>query len=219
MIPAKKSIFWEKGFNLFVTRLVKHYFNNIYIQGSPPISTQRTLFLPNHSTWWDPVIIFLLNRHVLQADSYAMMHESGLKDVPIFQKIGAFSVNKESRRDILASLQYAKERLEEGKSVWMFPQGDEHHLEQRPLAFQSGAAYLAKKVEEIQIVPVALYYTFQSSRKANVYVSLGNAIHPMDSSLNKSEWNAHLEVISTALLDNVKSNIIHHNTKDYYPLL
>ena len=50
-----------------------------------------------------------------------MMDEQGLRQYPFFRRIGAFSVNRDKPRDMLASLQYAAGLLQSGCPVWVFP--------------------------------------------------------------------------------------------------
>ncbi|MYL34784.1 glycerol acyltransferase [Pontibacillus yanchengensis] len=216
MIPANKSRFWEKGFDFFVKRLARFHFQNVYINGAPPSSSKRTLFLVNHSAWWDPIIIFLLNQHIFHGESYAMMHEEGIKKVPIFRRLGAFSINRNNPKDILNSLKYASEQLNHGHNVWIFPQGDEQHLEKRPLEFSNGAAYITEKTKEVQVIPIAIYYTFQSTRKAYVYISIGESIFPSHyNHLKKEARTQFFEEHCTTLLDQLKQRIILNKTDSF----
>lgn len=179
MIPAKKSRPFNVFFHQFNKRFLKLHFRNIMLSKETNNEQGPHLFIVNHSTWWDSLILFHLNQTVIKRDSYVMMHESGIKQYPFFRKIGAFSVNRNNPKDIIKSLQYAKEKLTEGKVLWLFPQGDERHQEIRPLGFLPGAIHLVKNTK-IPITPVCLYYTFTNERKPDVFIKLGNPIYYSD---------------------------------------
>ncbi|WP_197057410.1 lysophospholipid acyltransferase family protein [Pontibacillus halophilus] len=211
---------FEWVFHKFNSFFLKRHFQHIYVTGEPPLSRARSLFLVNHSTWWDPLVIFLLNRTCIRSDAYAMMSEEGVQSFPFFRRLGAFSVNQASRRDILASLHYAEERLQHEQAVWMFPQGEEQALEIRPLRFQNGASYVMDKVSNGTVVPIALYYTFQGTRKPNVYISIGTGI-PFSNFVHMSrrERTTKLEDIHTSVLDDLKQQVVNGDTQHFQQLL
>ncbi|WP_231416149.1 lysophospholipid acyltransferase family protein [Pontibacillus sp. HN14] len=190
-------------------RMFRFHFNHLHYTGPLPASPNHTLFLVNHSAWWDPLIIFLLNKHLLKADGYGMMHEEGVKSFPIFKRIGTFSINRSNPKDVIASLNYAKDLLDNEKAVWMFPQGEERPLEIRPLGFQPGASYLIEKTKQIQVIPVSLYYTFEGTRKPNVYVKLGQNLMPsFGNEQNRRQRTKHVEKLCTDQLEELKREVI-----------
>lgn len=220
MIPAKKSDFWSWGFSLVAKSLLKKHFQNIYLFGDPPKNSNRTLYLINHSAWWDPIIIFYLNRMLVKSDAYAMMHETGIRKHPIFRRIGSFSINRENPKAIIESLRYAGNRLSENQAVWMFPQGDEMPFDQRPLSFQGGAAYLTDQVPDSNVVPISIMYSFESTPKANVYVSIGSNLSNEEfSSLKRSDKTAYLEKCCTQQLDALKERVINRDLQEAQSLL
>jgi hypothetical protein len=112
-----------------------------------------------------------------------------------------------------------KKDLKEEKTLWLFPQGDEHHLEIRPLGFLPGAIHIVKN-SEIPIVPVCLYYTFTGERKPEVYIKLEAPIYYSQlEGASSKEKNLFLEGHYTALLDRLKQEVIDQNTVHFQPLL
>ncbi|QHE51976.1 lysophospholipid acyltransferase family protein [Pontibacillus sp. HMF3514] len=220
MIPAKKNRFWAWGFDQIIYPLLKKHFQEIYVYGSIPQHVNRTLYIINHSVWWDPILIYLLNQKLIKSDGYAMMHESGLRKHPIFKRIGGFSIDRNNPKDIIESLQYAVEKLHDDKSVWMFPQGDEQPFDQRPLGFQSGASYIIEKVQDLNVIPISIMYTFQSTKKANIYVFIGsNPMHESYASLKREDKTRFLEQICTQQLDTLKQRVLEQDVQDAIPLL
>ncbi|UZW65126.1 lysophospholipid acyltransferase family protein [Priestia flexa] len=141
MIYPEKDKRFERVLQLFVHYQLKKQFYRIYIDMEEVENNKPALFIANHSSWWDSLISFYVNRVLLKHDSYAMMSEEGMKSFPFFKKIGAFSVNQASPKHIMKSLLYARELLREKKGVWIFPQGKEEHLEKRPLQFSDGTIF------------------------------------------------------------------------------
>ncbi|WJH34805.1 lysophospholipid acyltransferase family protein [Paenibacillus sp. CC-CFT747] len=105
-----------------------------------------------------------------------MMEEKQLERYPFFRKIGAFSINRTSPRSIRDSLRYAETRLRHGGSIWLFPQGEIRHLEERPLAFQGGIGSLLERVPEAAAVPVTLYYSLAGHQKADASLLFGTPV-------------------------------------------
>ncbi|WP_079480478.1 lysophospholipid acyltransferase family protein [Halobacillus salinus] len=218
MKKAEKNKLIEWGFTHFNRFFLRSHFEQIHVwKDSKEIPNRRTLFLINHSTWWDPLLIFYLNDQIVQSDGYAMMSEKGMKKHPFFQKVGGYSINAELRRGMIESLQYSIQLLNEDKTVWIFPQGQEEHLEKRPLEFFSGTAYIAEHSEDVNVVPISLYYSLEHSRRPNVYVRIGEPVKNSSfSSLNRKELSNLLEDLATKQLDELREAVIQeqHNLFD-----
>ncbi|MBM7647882.1 1-acyl-sn-glycerol-3-phosphate acyltransferase [Bacillus ectoiniformans] len=176
-MKSRKNAFFIRFFRPYVKFLLKKHFYRVHINDQAWSSTKGSkLFLPNHSNWWDGLVIFYLNEAVTKQDSYSMMSEDGLKQFPFFGKIGAFPVS-DSPKKLLASLKYAIELIKEEKSIWIFPQGKEEHLEKRPFHFMNGPAYLIDKQPGIEVYPIAFYYTFMHDQKPELFIKIGTAVN------------------------------------------
>lgn len=219
MIDAKKSALFETGFNMYLTPLIRSSFSRMLGQGVEAIPKKPVLFIANHSSWWDGLLFFYLNRTVWRHDIHMMMHEEGLQKHPYFRYLGAFSINRKKPKEILTSLQYAEALLKQGKSVVLFPQGDEFHLETRPLAFQTGAAYLMEHCPEVPVVPLSFYYSFGHQQKPEIWIRQ----HPMISTgtlkhLSRKEKTAYLQELSIEQLDSLRDTVISENSEGFRPL-
>ncbi|MBM7620679.1 1-acyl-sn-glycerol-3-phosphate acyltransferase [Bacillus tianshenii] len=221
MIPAKKSRAFDYFFDHFNKRFLKFHFRGVFFSkgADATIPASPCLFIVNHSTWWDALAVFHLNRHVIMQESFVMMHEKGIREYPFFRKIGAFSVNRENPKDIVLSLQYAKERLKENKTLWLFPQGDERHQEIRPLGFLPGALHIVKNTN-IPIVPVLLYYSFGRERKPDIHIRVCGPVTADDlPGTSSKDKNVALEELFTTHLERLKQDVIMENTRDFKNLL
>ncbi|ANU22143.1 lysophospholipid acyltransferase family protein [Planococcus donghaensis] len=219
MIKATKSALFETGFNLYLTPLIRFSFSRLLGQGVKAIPQKPVLFIANHSSWWDGLVFFYLNRTIWHHDIHMMMHEKGLKKYSYFRYLGAFSINREKPKEILTSLQYAEALLKQGKSVILFPQGDEFHLEKRPLTFQSGAAYLMEKCPEVSVVPMSFYYSFGHQQKPELWVRQHAVISNEEiAQLTRKEKTLYLQQLCTEQLDHLKSAVISENSEAFQSL-
>nr|WP_233254260.1 lysophospholipid acyltransferase family protein [Salipaludibacillus keqinensis] len=157
--------------------LIKRSFHQVSLTKSSSLPTQkRGIYLINHSSWWDSLMLFYLNQKILKLDAIAMMAEDGMKRFPFFKKIGAFSVNPGSRRSLIESLSYAAEQLKNEKHLFLFPQGNETHLEKRPFNFFSGAGYLHDKAPSTPVIPVVFYHGLFHHQLPEWFIHIGEPI-------------------------------------------
>ncbi len=106
-----------------------------------------------------------------------MMDEEGLKTYPFFRKLGAFSVDRKNGSQLRQSMKYAENLLKDKHNVWLFPQGEIVHQEQRPLIFESGAGFLINRFDDVAVKPVSIYYSFSQLQKPTASLVFGEAIH------------------------------------------
>ncbi|MEW4282657.1 lysophospholipid acyltransferase family protein [Priestia koreensis] len=215
MIYPTKSPFFERLLTRFVHhQLKKHFYRVHYQEAYSPPKNEATIFIVNHSNWWDGLVLFYINAVKIKHDSYAMMSEEGMKSFSFFKKIGAFSVNPTSPKHVLKSLQFAKKLLGDKKSVWIFPQGQEEHQEKRPLTFASGTSYLVDQVQSVCVIPVSFYYTYHHDQRPELYVYTGNPIsfHPNET---RAELTSTMASKLTDQLDEVKSFVIEEKNTGY----
>ncbi|WP_110113225.1 lysophospholipid acyltransferase family protein [Bacillus sp. CGMCC 1.16541] len=221
MIYPKKSERFEQLFHPFVAHQLKKHFYKIYLYEEANIQQHRpTIFIVNHSSWWDGLVCYYLNRVKLKHDSYAMMSEQGVKDFSFFQKIGAFSVNPSSPKHVIQSLRYAKKLVNEQKSVWIFPQGKEEHLEKRPLQFSKGVSYVIDEVEDVTVVPITFYYTFRHDQRPELFITIGKPVHSSTFlSDSRDKITQKLETMVTKQLDASREKLIKEEVTSFSILL
>lgn len=220
MIEAKKSRSFEKGFGMYLLPLLRRSFSYLLGSGVHEIPNRPVIFIANHSSWWDGLLFFQFNHKIWKHDIHMMMHEKNLKNYIFFRYLGAFSIDKRNPKDIIRSLQYAEDLLKNGKSVVLFPQGDEFHQEIRPLDFHSGIGYLLEKHPEIPVVPITFYYSFRHEQKPEVWIRQGEAISIEEIPGNsRKEKSRSLQQTLTAQLDDLRNEVIAENTDAFTDLL
>lgn len=105
---------------------MRRHFRAVY-QEPLEWTNQPTLWIANHTSWWDGIVM-----QVLHSKSgrkfHAMMLESELRKNPFLARLGAFSVQPGSR-SVVESLRYAGHLLQQDNhTVLFFPQGRIHSL-------------------------------------------------------------------------------------------
>ncbi|HAL01326.1 MAG TPA: glycerol acyltransferase [Exiguobacterium sp.] len=177
----------------------RHFHRVLYRADDLPVPG---LMLATHSSWWDGMILFHLDQTCFRHDPYVMIDQAGLARFPFFSRLGAFSVDRTSFSDIKTSLQYAKAQLQNGSSVWMFPQGEERHQEARPMHLASGATQLMRHADTVSLV--AFYYSYGHEQQPDVYVRT-RRFYPL-SDERSSVQVKRLTVELTALYDDIRAD-------------
>jgi 1-acyl-sn-glycerol-3-phosphate acyltransferase len=127
----------------------------------------------NHSAWWDPLIAIWLTNRVTHVESYALMNAANLARLPFFGKVGAIGVDLADPRDGARVVRVTGRLLQGSQRVlWVFPQGEERPLYERPLKFRGGAEAIAR-IAKVPIVPVAIHYAFADREKPDLDVIIG----------------------------------------------
>ncbi|PPA71183.1 lysophospholipid acyltransferase family protein [Jeotgalibacillus proteolyticus] len=214
----KKSKRTEALLTSFLHYQFKKHFYCIYLDDQRDNKHQAgaKLYLMNHSSWWDGLLIFYLNKTIMQEDAFAMMSKKGMEEFSFFEKIGAFPVDPSSPKDLIKALSFAHNLLAEKKSVWIFPQGREEHIEKRPFSYFNGPAYLMEKKEELEIILVGSYYSFRHDQRPELFLriqdslSLSQFLH-----LNRREKTDLLREKHEALVNSIRDDLIHERLGNY----
>ncbi|HEU4536805.1 MAG TPA: lysophospholipid acyltransferase family protein, partial [Polyangiaceae bacterium] len=175
------------------------------------------LWVGNHTSWWDPLVIFYLSRAFFDLDGHAMMDASNLRKLPFFSRIGAFGVDLDDPADGARALRYAARLLRAGpgRMVTVFPQGRERPVTERPLAFRPGSAELARLAPGASVLPFALRYEMQGEEKPFAYVAFGAPLAP---EREVARARAEQERAVGALLDELERALCGGDLAAYTPL-
>ncbi|WP_059351017.1 lysophospholipid acyltransferase family protein [Bacillus coahuilensis] len=214
-----KSGIFQMFFHRYLTLLLKWNFYHIYIEDLRRNKTSKGIYMFNHSSWWDGLLVFYLNYTYLKEDAYAFMSEDGLSKFPFFKKLGAFPVNSHSYKSVVKALQFGVDRIKEGKTVFIFPQGKEEHLEKRPLQFMSGLSYMIEKTPNVKIIPVTFYYTFRHDQKPELFIRIGEEWDETEEVADRKGLTYKLERLMEHEIDQVKNVIIQEDVKHYTSLV
>ena len=182
MIPARKSPLFEALFARHARSRIARSFAALRVRGADGAralaASGPLLVVSNHTAWWDALVALVVSR-ALGADGHALMDAENLRRLPFFGRAGAFGVDLADPADGARALRYAAHLLDRpGRLVWIFPQGRERPVTERPLAFQPGSAEIARLARRARVLPVALRYELGEAERPVAWVSLGAPLSP-----------------------------------------
>lgn len=168
----------------FFRRIVRGYFRRNFhgvrvSEGSRFTDSLGPLILyANHSSWWDPMVAFLLAAELMPARKhYAPMDAEAMERYPILRRLGIFPVELKTGRGAVQFLRTGEAVLRSGGVMWVTPQGRFVDARQRPLEFRPGLAALASRVGSCTVLPLAIEYTFWNERLPEALLHFGEAVH------------------------------------------
>ena len=164
-------------FERYVRRLAARHFAGVHWQvRDAPERWDRalpTLFVANHSNWWDGFLAFLVSRR-LGIPSHLLMDARQLARYRVFARVGALPLRRDRARSAYADLEAATRHLVPGAGLWIFPQGERRPPGER-LRAGRGAAYLALSRAPIRVCPVGFRYAYIGEQLPEAFVIVGEA--------------------------------------------
>ncbi len=133
-----------------------------------------TLFIANHTNWWDGFFAFLLGRE-LGLTFHILMDAAELARYGAIRWIGVLPIRRGELRGAYDDLAAAAPCLRPGAGLWIFPQGSRRPQGERPAHFARGAAQLALAHDgPVRICPVAFRYVFVSEQLPEAFALVGH---------------------------------------------
>ncbi|MFT3773511.1 MAG: lysophospholipid acyltransferase family protein [Minicystis sp.] len=181
MIPASKQRLFNAWFASHARGRIQRTFAGVRVRGLERMRALSAagpiLVISNHTSWWDPLVILHASEHLIGVDGHALMDAKNLRRLPFFALVGAFGVDLDNPADGAAVIRYAARLLDRaGRLVWVFPQGRERPITERPLGFRPGSAEIARVAKHATTVPAALRYEFAGTEKPELYLSFGEPV-------------------------------------------
>ena len=200
-IPAKESPVFIKIFRLYTKLLFKWRFKTLWLkQEYEPCSECKTVYFLNHHSWWDGLIPLMLNEYRFRQQARAIMEDKQMKTYSLFQKIGAFSINRDDLRSAVTSLRYAVNSFNrDHASLFIYPEGTITPAGSS-MNFEGGLAWLHDKLDNVDFVPVGIYMHTIRHSKPELHLHVGRPVR-MSESLSKEEKTAHFETVLDQMLD------------------
>jgi 1-acyl-sn-glycerol-3-phosphate acyltransferase len=183
VIPARKQRLFNSWFAGHARTRLERAFERVRVHGlarAQALSASAPLLVvSNHTSWWDPLLVLHTSQHLLGADGHALMDAANLRRLPFFAMVGAFGVDLGDPGDGARAIRYAARLLDEARRlVWIFPQGRERPVTERPLAFQGGSAEIARVARRAVTLPAAIRYELGATEKPVAYLSFGDPLPP-----------------------------------------
>ncbi len=221
MITAKKNKRFEKLFYSYLKKyLLKRHFHTIELEGKLDVENSLpVLYIANHSSWWDGLLLFYMTQQQSNQEHYVMMDEQGVMAYPFFRKVGAYSINRSLPKDIVRTLRYSEQLLRDQHVVWIFPQGQIQHQAIRPFHFQSGIGYLLQQFEQVNVKPISFHYYFGESQKPIASIRAGEQQLIEGSTQSRAYWTSYFERVLQEQVDAHQMAVIQEEQADLLLLM
>ncbi len=206
MIRANKKKWAHIVYKLYLNRLFKTHFHSFNLVGEvPAIDNNSILLLSNHSSWWDGFFTYFLNEKYFNKNYFVMMLEHKLKELYFFNKIGAYSINQGNPKDIIKSLDYSAELLQDKNNlVNIFPEGKMTYNFTNSFNAKKGVLKVVEKTDNVNIIILTMKILSLHEEYPQVFFNL--------KLINKNEIN-NLDIIFNSLLNEIDDNVIKNNFK------
>ena len=224
MLEAKKTAWFETIFARYNRNLIKRRFHSVQVSGLDFLREKNAtipfIIYGNHSSWWDGLVAFEIFRQA-KLDAFFMMEEKQLKKLFLFQRLGAFSIVRENRREAVKSINYSAELLKKSsRTLLIFPQGEIVSNDARPIKFYNGLSRIIEKIGEVYAVPIAMRYEFLGEFKPQIFVKIGlPELIKTDGNFNPKEKTAIFAERLTTNLDKLKSDIINKDLNGFEKII
>lgn len=203
-IAARSAFaFWAFGWYLRWFFFRRFHAVRVSRSGLPRVAADRPLIVyTNHPSWWDPALFILLGIKLMPGrPGYGPMDAKALGQYGLFQRMGVFGVDLETRRGAAQFLATSLRVLgTPGGMLWVTAEGGFADHRRRPIRLRPGVAHLARRVPDAVIVPLAVEYTFWNESKPEALARFGD---PIEAGRERSvaEWTAHLEAELARTMD------------------
>ncbi|MEJ5244864.1 MAG: lysophospholipid acyltransferase family protein [Bacteroidota bacterium] len=170
MIEAKHNYVYYLFFKFYTHFKIKLNFEKVCLQGYFIDRNKPILILANHQSWWDGFWLNYFNEKITQRKLYFMMLEEQLLKYRFFNKIGGFSIRKNSK-DAVCSLNYTVKLLENPQNaVFLFPQGEIQSIYTDYIYFEKGISKIINKSGNIQVLFVCNFIEYFSCQKPSLFM-------------------------------------------------
>lgn len=127
------------------------------------------LFMSNHESQWDIPLVLATIPNMLR-----MVSKEALFKIPIFgglmRRTGCVPIDRKNPRKAREQLEYLKQQLKGGVSMWMAPEGTRKHGKEIG-PFKKGGFHVAVDTG-IPIIPILIEGTYDVTPRGKLYVNL-----------------------------------------------
>jgi chlorobactene lauroyltransferase len=166
------------GFELLFRPWMRRRLDGVHVRGLEDarwIPELPVLLVANHTSWWDGFLLREVHRRLRpSAPFHVVMTERELRRVPVFRWMGAVPLSDGplAARSLLRDLRGRIDRRPDAV-LGMFPQGRIWPSHGRPPGFRPGAAWLARRLAPLTVVPVGLHLEPLTRPGPAAFVSVG----------------------------------------------
>lgn len=178
MIRPEKNFVIRAILHYYTRWIVGRHFHEVLFNQVQVDQNKAVLLIANHFSFWDSLILYIVNLKVLKKKFYVMVREETTIHLKYLKYGGAFSVKKKSR-DMLESLDYASELLKDPRNlVLIFPQGKIHSNFVEDIRFEKGIMRIIESAKNpFQLIFAATFVQYFKHRKQSATVYLKDEDH------------------------------------------
>lgn len=194
----RQSDWWFNTFRWYSRRYIRKHFHALRLsKSSHPVPSgdgEALIFVINHPAWWDILVAFVLCERFKHYRHFAPIDSEMLEKYRMFAKMGFFGVEA-TPRGAARFLRTARAIFDTPyRSMWITAQGKFVDVRTRPVSLRPGIGYVASKLNEGYIVPVAIEYTFWEERTIEGLVRYGEPLKLADGrGWDRTAWTRRIE--------------------------
>lgn len=174
----------------FVDWLIGHslrgHFRVIYVRGAPPPESNAVILYANHHYWWDGYLAYWLIR---SWGWRGLAWMEAYRRFPPFHALGALPFPSDDPAQRARTIRRTLKALQVGRTALaLFPEGKLHGDTERLLPFQRSLHWLACRLPEAVVLPLAIHIEPAYHQYPRAYLCVGA---PFRSALNdEARWLA-----------------------------
>jgi 1-acyl-sn-glycerol-3-phosphate acyltransferase len=179
LVPGDERAWFRKGFSRWLRGHFAKRFHAVRLASGTRAMFEAAaahegpiVVLCNHQSWWDPLVGFLAHdRWFGDRPSMSPMDATQLAKFRFFRKLGVFGVDPDAATGLRPFVRYVGERFAAAPRavLMMTPQG-EFVDPRRPVVIRPGAAMVAARHPEAQLLAVAIEYAFWTDQRPEVFM-------------------------------------------------
>jgi 1-acyl-sn-glycerol-3-phosphate acyltransferase len=175
----------------------------------------------NHPSWWDPLICLQLAAQCFpERRHYGPIDANALGKYRFFEKLGFFGVEPGTARGARRFLTVSQEILgRPDTALWIAAEGRFTDPRERPVRLRSGIGYLASKVRNAMLLPLAIEYPFWEERYPEALVRFGEEVSTGDADLGAGDWTPILESHLESALESLATESLSRDASRFEVML
>ena len=178
--PPPPGVVAARLFDRYIRRQVRRHFAGVHWTARAwPERWGRelpTLFVGNHTNWWDGFLACLLTGR-LGLRFQVLMEARHLERYPTFRRGGALPIRRGHPRQAYQDLEAAAAYLRPATGLWIFPQGERRPPREPLVDCERGAAHIALMAgRPVRVCPVAFRYTFTGEQLPEAFLLVGEEL-------------------------------------------
>lgn len=193
----RQSAWWFNMFRWYSRRYIRKHFHALRLSKSshlvPAGQGEPLIFVINHPAWWDILVAFVLCERFKHYRHFAPIDSEMFEKYRMFARMGFFGVES-TPRGAAQFLRTSRTVFEVPfRSMWITAQGKFVDVRTRPVELRPGIGYVATKLSEGYVIPVAVEYTFWEERTVEGLVRYGEPLNLADGrDWSREEWTCRI---------------------------